>query len=118
MLVSNNQIRNLCFNIGCIKVSSQFAKRQKKKESQEEVASKLEPIQAETVDTEPVYTQTGLDIYTSDGGKSYGVAEIVYNPETGEAKVLATFSISRLVALSYANQKTALNTLKRKANKT
>lgn len=59
------------------------------------------------------YTQHAYDIFTSDGGKTYHVAEIHYNPQTGHALVGEIFDISRLVALSYANQKTALGTLKK-----
>lgn len=66
----------------------------------------------------PLHVKVGYDIYSLDGGGSYSVAEIQYNPETGEAKVLDTFEISRLIALSYYNQKTALGILKKqKKNK-
>lgn len=67
--------------------------------------------------TKPVYTQTGYDIFTPDGGKTYKVAEISYNPITGVAEVKEIFNITRLVALQYFNTKTALQTLKRKAIK-
>lgn len=62
---------------------------------------------------EPVYNQQGFDIFTRDGGKTYEVAEISYNAETLQAEVVNIFTISRLVALSYRNQKTALQTLKK-----
>ena len=95
-------------------MSSQFEKRQLKKAEavKAQIEAKREDIRAKAAN-EPVYTQTGLDIYTPDGGKTYGVAEISYNPETGDAKVTNTFSITRIVALTYLNQKIALNTLKK-----
>jgi hypothetical protein len=67
--------------------------------------------------TQPVYDQMAMDIYTDDGGRSYKVAEISYNPVTKQAEVKELFSITRLVALQYANTKTALGTLKKKAIK-
>lgn len=99
---------------------SQFLKRKLKSQEKDALVPENQPDQvesqpaAEQEGPEPVYQQTALDIYTPDGGKTYEVAEISYNPTTKEAKVTATFSISRLVALTAANQKTALNTLKRK----
>jgi len=101
-------------------MSSQFEKRKAK--STETVTKEIEDRRAEirsraepevTPVVEPVYTQTGLDIYTTDGGKTYGVAQISYNPETGDAKVVETFGITRLVALTYAQQKLSLGSLKK-----
>lgn len=71
-----------------------------------------DPVEVSAEASAPVYTQTGYDVYSSDGGKTYHVAQIEYNPETGEAKVTGTSDISRLVALKYANQKVALGILK------
>lgn len=110
------------------KLPSQFLKRKLKSKEQEPEIQPTEPsdaiVDTPEIDTSPEslpevnlspdYTQTALDIYTPDGGKNYEVAEISYNHLTKEAKVTATFSISRLVALTYQNQKTSLNTLKRK----
>jgi hypothetical protein len=94
-------------------LASNFEKRQKK--SPEIVAAEIQEKRSELRSkAEATYSQTALDIYSSDGGKNYEVAEIAFNPETGEAKVVATYSVSRLVALTGINQKTALNTLKRK----
>lgn len=62
---------------------------------------------------DPFYPHKAYDIFTSDGGKTYQVAEIEYNASTGHARVIETFNITRLVALSYANQKIALGTLKK-----
>lgn len=92
---------------------SQYEKR-RDKDIVKEVEEKIAEIRSAP---EVTFTQTGFDIYTPDGGRTYKVAEISYNPETGDAKVNEIFTISRLVALSYANQKTALSTLKRKAIK-
>lgn len=89
---------------------SQFEKR-KAKASEEVDAPE---IHIETASVAPNYTQTGLDIFTLDGGGHYQVAEIKYNPETRQAEVVAIFDISRLVALSYSNQKSALSSLKKK----
>ncbi len=98
-------------------MASQFEKRQKKTAETviAEVTEKRADIRAKA---EPTYTQTGYDIFTLDGGRTFGVAEISYNPETREAKVIETYTITRLVALKYGNMKTALQTLKRKATKT
>lgn len=92
---------------------SQFSKRKNKTPEAviEEIQEKRSELRAKA---EPTYTQTGMDIFTPNGGKTYHVAELAYNPETGEAKILGIFDISRLVALSYANQKNALNTLKQR----
>lgn len=97
-------------------MSSQFEKRLKKAKPKGDTA--VAPVEKPTAKSEQVYTQTGMDVYTSDGGRTYGVAEIAYNPETGEAKVVDIFFISRLIALQYANQKGALNTLKQKHKRT
>ena len=91
-------------------MTSQYKKR-KQKESAGVSEVQETPLVVE--ETAPVYTQTGYDIFSPDGGKNYEVAELSYNPTTGEAKVINTFKISRLVALSYANQKVALQTLKK-----
>ncbi len=111
-------------------MSSQFFKRKVKAAATKppvEPTSEMQEItqmpEASVVQETPktlaeiVYSQKGLDIFTSDGGKTYQVAEIAYDPETMQAAVLNIFSISRLIALSYFNQKTALETLKRKAIK-
>lgn len=94
---------------------NQFKKRQKKiaavveeaKANSEELAV---PVKAAEISG---YTHVGTDIYSLDGGRTFGVAEIEYNPVTMLARVKETFNISRLVALSYQPQKTALNTLKK-----
>ena len=87
-------------------MASQFEKRKSKtvEEATKEVA---EVLAAKDVKM----PFTGYDIYSEDGGKSFGVAEIEYNPETGAAKVINKFTISRLVALQYKVQKDALGTL-------
>lgn len=109
---------------------SNYEKRQAKsaatvakeiQERREQIRSKVvEPAakaaEAEQV-KEPVYTQMAYDVYTPDGGKTYKVAEISYNPVTKEAEVKEIFNITRLVALQYANTKVALGTLKKKAIK-
>lgn len=106
---------------------SNFLKRKAKeaKTLVEEIVSSPDLVQEETPIMEeyeknpildvlaPLSVKIGYDIYSLDGGGSYSVAEIQYNPETGEAKVLETFEISRLIALSYYNQKTALGILKK-----
>lgn len=102
-------------------MSSQFEKRKAKstEEISREIQDKRSEIRASremppvVMDT-PVYTQTGLDIYTPDGGRTYKIAEILYNPETMQAEVKEIFNITRLVALQYANTKTGLGTLKKK----
>lgn len=96
---------------------SQFDKRQAR--VQEELVAKREKIRSKTEEPEKErYTQSGFDIFSSDGGKTYQVAEIAYNPETGEAKLVNTFDISRLIALQYTNQKNALNSLKTRKKQT
>lgn len=94
---------------------SQFLKRMKKTAAKELDAKVDEsPVVEETTsETEPVYTQMGYDIYSPDGGRHYKVAKLEYNPETGEARVIETKDISRLIALKYDQQKTALGILKR-----
>lgn len=105
-------------------MASQFSKRKAKSvdEVSQEIQDKRAGLRAsrEAASSaasapiaEPSYTQQGFDIFTSDGGKTYQVAEISYNPDTLQAEVVNTFTISRLVALSYGNQKTALQTLKK-----
>ena len=89
---------------------SQYEKR-RDKDIVQEVQEKIAEIRAAP---EPTYPETALDIYLSADGKTYEVAEIAYNPVTKDAKIINTFSISRLVALTAMNQKVALNTLKRK----
>lgn len=102
---------------------SNFEKRRAK--SKEDVAKEIQerreqirlkaenPSPVVTEAAKPVYTQEGYDVYSPDGGKTYHVAEISYNPETGQAEVTNIFDISRLIALTYANQKIALGTLKK-----
>ena len=100
---------------------NQFEKRKAKstEEVVKEITEKRAAIRSTEKDKapEPLYDQMAYDIYTDDGGKSYKVAEINYNPQTKQAEVKELFSITRLVALQYANTKTALGTLKRKAIK-
>ncbi len=104
-------------------MSSQYEKRKAK--AQAELEAKRAEIRAKA-DVEPsvpakapetqkgaVYTQTGYDVYSPDNGKNYRVAEIEYNPETGEARVKNTDKLSRLIALTYSNHKDALRTLKK-----
>lgn len=110
---------------------SQFIKRQKKQqapESTQELAvdASPEPITVEEVApdevvieqhpeavTGPVYTHMANDVFSMDGNATFGVAEIKYNPLTGEAKVTATYNVSRLVGLSYAPGKAALDKMKK-----
>lgn len=95
---------------------SQFEKRKEKDSATlvKEVEEKVAELKAKPA-TE--YTQTGFDVYTPDGGRTYKVAELKYNPETGEASVVAVHSITRLVALQYANTKQALSILKKTNSK-
>lgn len=92
---------------------SQFEKR-RDKDIVKEVEEKIAEIRATP---ETVFSETGYDIFTLDGGGHYKVAEISYNPETGEARVNEIFDITRQVALAYKNQKIALGTLKRRVVK-
>src|SRR5580698_6443291 len=100
-------------------MASQFQKRKAKTPDavSQEIQDKRAEIRASRESTvaapEPVYTQTGFDVFTDDGGKTYQVAEFSYNPVTLQAEVVNLFSISRLIALSYGNQKVALQTLKK-----
>jgi hypothetical protein len=94
---------------------SNYVKR-RSKDLVEEVQEKIEELRTEAAKPAE-YTQTGMDVYTDDGGRTYHVAEISYNPTTNDAKVIGVFDISRLIALQYFNQKNALNSLKRKAVK-
>src|SRR5271165_6256828 len=95
--------------------TSQYEKRKAKNADtvKAEIEAKREDIRADGL-REPVYTNTGYDVYTPDGGKSHKVVEFAYNPKTGEAKVADVFDISRIIALSYENQKQALGILKKK----
>lgn len=90
---------------------TQYEKRKAKDAS---VISEIEKHldDSSVFEQEPVYTQTGYDVYTEDGGRTYKVAELKYNPQTGEAVFVGDGDISRLVALKYFNQKTALGILK------
>jgi hypothetical protein len=96
-------------------MASQFSKRKAKSSEDlvKEVEEKLEELKAPAAE-ETTYTQTGLNVYTPDGGSTYEVAEIKFNPETKQAEVAEIYKISRLVALQHANTQNALNTLKRK----
>lgn len=95
-------------------MASNFEKRKNKKEPTPEL-SQTEPVGVVAGYIAPSpFTQSGLDVFTRDGGRTYEVAEIFYNPETNEAKVVETFTISRLVALSYKPQKDALRILKKR----
>jgi hypothetical protein len=89
---------------------SQYTKRRDK-----EIVKEVEEGLPE-VAKEPgvVYTQTALDIFSPDGGTTYEVAEISFDPVSKKAEVINIYSISRLVGLTGLNQKVALNTLKRK----
>lgn len=101
-------------------MASQYEKRKAKAE--EIVKHEIETKRAEIRETahkaqEPVYTHTGYDIFSPDGGKTFKVVEFVYNPTTGDAKVGELFDVSRLIALSYETKKTALGILKKKRYK-
>lgn len=93
---------------------------EKRKKVREELEAKLADQTPEIKETKEVvrFTQSAFDIFSPDGGKTYQVAEIAYNPETGEAKITNTFDISRLIALQYTNQKNALNSLKTRKKQT
>lgn len=90
---------------------SQYEKRKAKASADliKEVEERLEEIKKA-----PEFTQKALDIYTPDGGRTHKVAEIAFNPETGEAKVIGTYDVTRIIALRHEQQKVALNTLKQK----
>lgn len=91
-------------------MASQFLKRKLKLEAE---AAK-EAATEKSVETGlPVYTQKGFDVFTPDGGRSYKVIELEYNPDTGAARVTGTSDISRLIALKYDAQKVALGILKK-----
>jgi hypothetical protein len=78
------------------------------------------PVEVATVEIpvvvapEPLYTQEALDVYSGDGGKTYNVAEIQYNPLTNEAKVKTIYNISRLVGMQHTGRKEALVILRQK----
>lgn len=95
-------------------MSSQFEKRKAKLAADvvKEIASKREDIRAKAAN-EPVYTHKSYDVCSTDGNRTYKVVELEYNPETGDAKVVATSAISRLIALKYDGMKTALGILKK-----
>lgn len=90
-------------------MASQFSKRQKKSVPEDQVVTSA----SEQEDPAPEYNQKALDIFTSNGGKTYAVAQISYNPVTGDAKVDEVFNVTRTVALAYQNQKIALGILKK-----
>lgn len=62
---------------------------------------------------EPVYTHTAVDVYSTNGGSNFNLVQIGFNPETGESKVLETFSISRPIGLQFETKKRALISLKK-----
>jgi len=94
-------------------MATQYEKRKAK------VAQEIEEKRAEIRETahkeaEPNYTNTGYDVFSPDGGRTFKVVEFLYNPDTGHAKVGDFFEVSRLIALSYETKKTALGILKKK----
>ena len=95
-------------------MATQYEKRKAKIASDvaKEIEAKREEIRAKAAN-EPTYTQKGYDVFTPDGGRTYKVIELEYNPDTGHARVVGTSEISRLVALKYDAQKTALGILKK-----
>lgn len=94
---------------------TQFEKRKTKsiEDVAKEIESKRDDIRAQALEA-PVYDQVGFDVFTPDGGKTYKVAELAYNPVTNQAQVIGVYSITRLVALQYKNTKNALSMLKKK----
>jgi len=94
--------------------------KRKSKESTEKldamVPQTAEPAVVVEQAPEPSFPCQGYDVFTSNGGKTYGVAMIDYNPDTGVARVTGVKTISRLIALKYAAQKQALGILAKKAN--
>lgn len=95
-------------------MASQFEKRKAKVAADvvKELEAKREDIRAKAAN-EPTYSQKGYDVFSEDGGRSYKVAEIEYDPQSGAARVTGTSEITRLVALKYAGQKQALGILKK-----
>jgi hypothetical protein len=95
-------------------MSTNFEKRKAKDAEtvKAEIAQKREDIRAKAAN-EPVYTQKGYDVFSGDGGRTFRVVELEYNPESGHARVLGTSAITRLIALKYDAQKTALGILKK-----
>lgn len=62
---------------------------------------------------ETVLNHEAIDVYSSDGGRTYYLASIKYNVETGEAKVVETYTLPRVVALAAKQHKVGLKTLKK-----
>lgn len=95
-------------------MSTQYEKRKAKtiEAVAKEIENKRDDIRAQALEA-PVYDQVGYDVYTPDGGKTYKVAEIAYNPVTKQATIVGVYSITRLVALQYKNTKNALSMLKK-----
>lgn len=92
-------------------MGTQFEKRKAK--SSADLVKEVE-IKLEEIKKAPAFTQKGMDVFTPDGGAHFFVAELAYNPETMKAEVTEIFNISRMVGLSYQNQKNALGTLKKR----
>lgn len=97
---------------------SQFFKRKAKSEEVKQLREENPDMgmaeAAAVIESTPVYNQSGFDVFTTDGGRTFGVAEISYNPETGEAKVEEIFTITRLIALKYGTMKEGLSMLKKR----
>lgn len=55
--------------------------------------------------------RTAYDIITTDGGRSYQIISISYNPATKDAIVSEIKAVTRQVGLQHNNQKRALETL-------
>lgn len=93
-------------------MTTNYEKRKSKdiESVKEEIVAKREQIRT---DAEPTYPFSGYDIYTPNGGGTYLVAEIEFNPETKQARVKEIFEVSRLIALSYVAQKNGLRVLKK-----
>lgn len=111
--------------------SNYFKRRDKDKKVTEPVSSVIVPegspevtpeVTLETQHTEgtifvspPVdYNQRAFDVMTPDGGRSYYVVEVDYNPVTLQAVVVSQTPITRLIGLQHANTKMALSMLKKK----
>ena len=107
-------------------MSSQYEKRKQKvvaelETKRSEIRTKGDQTEVDPVKkaaaVEQTFEYSGFDIFSPDGGRTYKVAELEYSPSTGEARVKNTFDITRLVALTYTNQKHALNSLKTREKK-
>lgn len=103
-------------------MSSMYSKRKSKEKVVESVVQMTNPIidhpKDETASKKTSIEYTGYDIFSPDSGGHFFIAELKYDPSTGEARVTDTYEVSRLIGLQFAGQKTALGIIKKTKRQT